>query len=381
MATRSIEDIIDRVKVYAESEVRQKAKEYDEKEQFPQDTFDYLSDLGVLRIPFNKQYGGLEGTFSDSLKVAQVVSRECTSTGSVLLTQISFGITPIHQYGTEKQKQRYLPALLSGEMLGAFALNELESGSDIHKMETIAVEKEHHWELNGSKTYISHAGKAGIYSVVSRTLSLDGEEGYGIFLIEPGMPGFTVGPQEEKMGIRGMPVASLGFDQVEVPREFVLGGSPGGIEQCRSIKDYNKLFVAAQSIGIAEGVFERALTYMQKDRRFGQRLIDLPNNQHKMADAYTEISAAKALLTQVDEYRTEDVRMYAMIKLKASSVAVETAELAMQLTGGYGYMRDNDIERFVRDAQLTRIYGGGSDTQRCIVSQPWKAVNRQRNEE
>ncbi|SFQ37412.1 butyryl-CoA dehydrogenase [Desemzia incerta] len=381
MATRSIEDIIERVTVYAESEVRGKAKEYDENEQFPQETFDYLADLGVLRIPFNRQYGGLEGTFSDSLKVAQVVSRECTSTGSVLLTQISFGITPIHQYGTEEQKQRYLPALLSGEILGAFAMNELDAGSDFKKMETIAVEKDTHWELNGSKNYISHAGKAGIYSVVSRTLSLDGEEGYGIFLVEAGMAGFTVGPQEEKMGIRGMPVASLGFDQVEIPKNLVLGGSPGGIEQCCAIKDYNKLFVSAQSIGIAEGVFERALTYMQKDRRFGQRLIDLPTNQHKMADAYTEICAAKALLGQVNEYRAEEARTYAMIKLKASSVAVETAELAMQLTGGYGYMRDNDIERFVRDAQLTRIYGGGSDAQRCIVSQPWIATNKRRNEE
>src|SRR5690606_34864488 len=177
-----------------------------------------------------------------------------------------------------EQKQRYLPALLSGEMLGAFAMNELDAGSDFKKMETIAVEKDTHWELNGSKNYISHAGKAGIYSVVSRTLSLDGEEGYGIFLVEAGMVGFTVGPQEEKMGIRGMPVASLGFDQVEIPKNLVLGGSPGGMEQCCAIKDYNKLFVSAQSIGIAEGVFERALTYMQKDRRFGQRLIDLPTN-------------------------------------------------------------------------------------------------------
>lgn len=376
MATRPIDDIIQRVKMYAESEVRGKAKDYDEVEAFPEEQFNHLADLGVLRIPFNKNHGGLEGSLQDILKVIRIVSKECASTASVLLTQVSFGITPIHEYGTDEQKRLYLPALLSGKMLGAFAMNEIHSGSDLTKMETVAIEKENYWELTGTKSYISHAGKAGLYSVVTRTISEDGEEGYGIFLLQPEMNGFSIGPKEEKMGIRGMPVASLEFNHVHVPKEALLGGKSGGEAPCYAIKDYNKLFVAAQGIGIAEGVFERALVYMQQDRRFGQRLIDLPNNQYKMADAYTEICAATALLKQIEQFNPEEDRLHAMVKLKASSTAVETAETAMQLTGGYGYMRDNDIERFVRDSKLTQIYGGGSDTQKTILSHPWKETNK-----
>lgn len=371
MAIRSITDISESVCRYTESELREKAKEYDKNDCFPKDSFDYLADLGVLRIPFNRENGGLGGSLKDILTVIKTVSTACASTASVLLTQLSFGISPIYKYGTDEQKSRFLPDLFNGQQLGAYAFNEIESGSDISRIETLAIEKDDHWELSGSKDYISNAGEASIYSVVSRMKFKSGEEGYGIFLIQPEMKGFSIGTQEEKMGINGLPVASLKFEQVRVLMSNLLGGKDLGEEACYALKNYNKLFVAAQAIGIAEGVFDQAMTYMQKERQFGNRLIDLVNNQLKMADTYTELIAAKALLDKIDIFDVKDSTLHSMVKLKATSVAVETAKTALHLTGGYGFMRNNSIERYVRDAELTQIYGGSSDTQRLIMARTW----------
>ncbi|WP_423188576.1 acyl-CoA dehydrogenase family protein [Alkalibacterium sp. f15] len=371
MAIRSITDISESVFRYAGSELKEKAKEYDQNDCFPRESFDYLADLGVLRIPFTREQGGLGGSLKDVLSIIKTVSTACASTASVLLTQLSFGITPLYMYGTDEQKRKYLPDLLNGQQLGAYAFNEIESGSDISQIETKAIEKEDCWELTGSKHYISNAGEASIYSVVSRMEFINGEKGYGIFLVNPEMKGFSVGVQEEKMGIRGLPVASLSFQNVQVPKENVLGGKALGEDACYAVKNSNKLYVAAQAIGIAEGVFEQAMKYMQKDRQFGKRLIDLPNNQFEMADAYTELFAAKALLDKIEIFDPKDSVLHSMVKLKATSVAVETAKTALHLTGGYGVMRNNSIERYVRDAELTQIYGGGNDTQKSLLARNW----------
>lgn len=371
MAIRSITDISESVYRYTASVLSEKAKEYDETDSFPREPFDYFADLGVLRIPFSREQGGLGGSLQDILSVIRTVSTTCSSTASVLLTHLSFGIMPVYLYGTEDQKRRYLPDLLNGSKIGAYAFNELDSGSDLSLIETSAVETDEGWVLNGSKHYISNAGEASVYSVVSRMQYRNGEQEVGILLVHPEMKGLSVGQQEEKMGIRGMPVASLSFDRVVVPDENILGGQAVGESACYVLKALNKLYVAAQAIGIAEGVFEKALSYMQKDRQFGKRLIDLPNNQYRMADAYTEMNAAKSLLDKVEAFDPEEADYYCMVKLKATSVAVDTAKTALQLTGGYGFMRNNSIERFVRDAELTQIYGGSSDTQRAMIARDW----------
>lgn len=371
MAIRSITDITESVYRYAESELKEKAKEYDQNDSFPRESFDYLADLGVLRIPFNRGLGGLGGSLQDILTIIKTVSTACASTASVLLTQLTFGITPLYMFGTDNQKKKYLADLLSGQQLGSYAFNEIESGSDISRIETKAIENDDGWELSGNKHYISNAGEASIYSVVSKMEFMSGEEGFGIFLIQPEMKGFSIGPQEEKMGIRGLPVASLSFQNVQIPKENLLGEKALGKDACYAIKNINKLYVAAQGIGIAEGVFDEAMNYMQKERQFGNRLIDLPNNQFKMADAYTEVASAKALLSQIKAFDPKDSALHSMAKLKATTVAVETAQTALQLTGGYGFMRNNNIERYVRDAELTQIYGGGNDTQRALIANDW----------
>lgn len=371
MIVRPIDDIISTIEKYSKEVIRNRAHAIDEKKMFPEETFNHLIDLGALRIPFSRSNGGLEGNLQDILKVVQLVSKECASTASVLLTQITFGIQPIYNYGTVEQKNLYIPQLLTGELLGAFAVNELDSGSDLDKIMTKAVETKDGWKLTGKKDYISLAGKAGIYSVAAKIELLNGEETYGIFLIPSESAGMTISKNKNKIGIHGLPVADIIFDQVILPKEAILGGKPGGAGQIYAIKDYNKLFVAAQGIGLALGVFERTLIYMQQDRRFGKRLIDLPDNQEKMAAAYSEIYSGETALQSIEVFDPKDTHLPALIKIKASNLAVTTADMAMVLTGGYGYTGGSSIERYSRDSQLTQIYGGSNTAQMKIISAPW----------
>ena len=299
MLTRPIDGLIENVIKYSKAVIRQGAYEIDREGKFSEENFHYLADLGVLRIPFQRQNGGLDGNLQDILKVIRLVSKECASTASVLLTQISFGIAPIHDYGTEEQKNFYLADLLSGKQMGAFAMNELHSGSNLEEMQTTAVETKTGWELNGQKAYIFLTGRATIYSVVARIHRLNGEKAFGILLVPADTAGLQLTEKNEKMGIRGLPVGDLKFDQIKLKKEALLGGQAGGKRQIQAIKDCNKLFVAAQALGLAIGVFEQALTYMQQDRRFGQRLIDLLENQNKMAIAYSEIHATKTMIESI----------------------------------------------------------------------------------
>lgn len=371
MNATTMEQIISQVSDFSKNVIQPVAAEYDKTEAFPEVQLKQLSDMGVLRIPFARLYGGLGGSFKDMLAVIRIVSKDCASTASILLTQSSMGIWPIYNYGTEQQKQLYLPAMLSGESFGAFGLNELGMANDLENMETLAVEKENHWELTGAKAFVSNAGKANIYLIGSKTLAKDGTIGYGIFIVTAKMLGLTIGDREEKMGIRALPVASLKFDQICIPKENLLGSSCNGEEQCQAISDHMRLSIAAQAIGIAEGAFERALNYVSQDRKFGQRLIDLRNTQFKLAEMYTELKAAAALLNEVAKNEQLDSMMVAMVKLKAANTAVEMTEMAIQVTGGYGYMRNNDIERYVRDAKLTTIYGGTLETQKDTIAKKW----------
>ncbi len=371
MMNETMNHLISRIADFSKTVIRPNAFEYDKTEAFPEEQLNQLSDMGVLRMPFDRLHGGLGGSFKDLLEVIRIVSRDCASTASILLTQTSMSLWPIYQYGTERQKQMYLPAMLSGEAFGAFGLNELGMGNDLENMETLAVEKENHWELSGAKAFVSNAGKANVYLIGSKTLAKDGTSGYGTFIITAEMRGLTIGNREEKMGIRALPVASLEFDQICVSKENLLGGSCNGEEQCQSISDHMRLSIAAQAIGIAEGSFERALNYVSQDRKFGQRLIDLRNTQFKLAEMYTELQAAAALLDQVAKNDQLDSIMVAMVKLKAANTSIEMTEMAIQVTGGYGYMRNNDIERYVRDAKLTAIYGGTLETQKDTIAKKW----------
>lgn len=371
MTNATMDQLISQVADFSKKVIQPVAAEYDKTEAYPAEQLKQLSDMDVLRMPFDGLYGGLGGSFKDFLDVIRIVSRDCASTASILLTQSSMGIWPIYQYGTEYQKQMYLPSTLSGESLCAYGLNELGMNNDLENMETLAVEKENYWELNGAKAFVSHAGKANIYLVGSKTIAEDGTKGYGNFILDAEMLGLTIGNVEEKMGMRALPVASLEFENIRIPKENVLGGQCNGAEQSQAINDRIRLSIAAQAVGIAEGAFDRALNYVSQDRKFGQRLIDLRNTQFKLAETYTELQATAALLKQIVSSHHTDSTMIAMVKLKAANTAVEVTEMAIQVTGGYGYMRNNDIERYARDAKLTTIYGGSIETQHEIISKNW----------
>lgn len=371
MTISAIEQIINQVADFSKKSIQPVASEYDKTEEFPEEQLKQLSDMGVFRIPIERLYGGLEGSFKDFLNVIQIISKDCASTASVLLTHSSMGTWPIYQYGTERQKQEYLPAMLSGETLSALALNELGMSNDLENMETLAVEQEDHWELNGAKAFVSNAGKAKFYLVASKTIATDGKKGYGVFIIDAEMQGLIIGKIEEKMGIRALPVAPLEFVNIRVPKENLLGNQCDGEKQCQTVRDRMRLSVAAQAVGIAEGAFERALNYVSQDRKFGQRLIDLRNTQFRLAETYTELQATVAFLDKIASTHCADSMQIAMAKLKAAAIAEEVTEMAIQVTGGYGYMRNNDIERYARDAKLTTIYGGSLETLKEIISKNW----------
>lgn len=370
--------LLDQIQTYASQTLRKVAKHYDQDESYPAQEMDDLFEMGVLSFLVDKD-NRAQG-ISDFLKTIRIISREFASVGSILLTQASGGILPIDRYGTQAQKDAYLADLVSGEKLAAFAIGERESGSYIKNIRTTARPSGQGWILDGEKTSISNAPVADVFFIVAKIedkQSLADEAKVGIFIVEANHPQLKVEGPDLKMGIKALPVSNIQFKQLQLGQQALLGD----IRDAGSVVDYllnlQRLMIAAQSIGIARGAMDRGLKYVTYDRRFGQRLIDLQNTQLRLAEAQTKIEAATAFLHSIADAGTLDTRKISMIKLMASDMAIEVTETIMQVTGGYAYMRNNEIERFVRDAKVTAIYGGSSTTQKIIISRPW--VNKRCN--
>lgn len=362
------------IEAFAKTGVREKANELDHTESFPQAQMDVLARMGALGIPFPVCEGGMGGSVRDYTEAIRLLSKECGATASIVLTHTSLGSWPIYRFGTKEQKEQYLRPLLKGTALGALAMSEEFSGSEGVGIQTTAIDRGDHWEISGYKRFVSNAGHADTYIVVAATDKERGREGLSLFILEKGLAGFTVGTFEQKMGLRALPVAQLLLDKVKVPKENLLGEWNQGYQQMRSVQQIARLAIAAQAIGLAQGAMERALVYVGKKRQFGGRLIDLQNTQFKLAEATAEIAAAHALVEHVSDkmQQGEDICLEAaMAKLVASRTAVQTTETAIQVTGGFGYMRTHEIERYSRDAKLTEIYGGTSETQKTIIASPW----------
>lgn len=366
--------LLQTVEAFAKSRVREKANELDHTETFPSENVEALAKMGALGIPFPSTFGGQNGSMSDYVDAIRLLAKECGATSSIVLTHTSFGAWPIQQFGTDNQKEKYLRPLLSGQALGALAMSEEFAGSEGVGIQTYAEDMGNHWELNGHKRYVSNAGYADIYIVVATTDQGKGTEGLSMFLLEKGMEGLNVGTFEQKMGLRALPVAELILDKVRVPKENLLGTLNQGFRQMECTQDIIRLSIAAQAVGLGEGALERALAYVGKKRQFGGRLIDLQNTQFKLAEMTAAIAASKALLEQaaVKKDHNRSIRQEAaMAKLVAARTAVDTTETAIQVTGGFGYMRTHEIERYSRDAKLTELYGGTSETQKMIIASPW----------
>lgn len=361
-------EIVTKIEKYSDEVLVGAARYYDQVEEFPEEQVKKLFDLGLLSSLYRK---GSLTDYQTYLTNLSNVSHHFPALASIMLTQESHALWPMSQFGTESQQANYLELLVTGQQLGAFALNEEHSGSDFNEMETVAQKVEGGWLLTGTKQYISNAPVAAVFFIAARIKQINEEDAYGVFIVKRQTKGFQVGPVEEKMGIKALPVANLSLNEVFVTDEALLGNQLNGEQQIRSIVNRNRLAVTAQAIGISEGAMKRALSYVSRKRNIGKRLIDLQNTQYKLAEIETKLYAGKAFLNQVVIHHSDDERLVAMAKLTATEDAVVTTETIISLVGGYGYMKNNDIERLIRDAKITAIYGSSSNRLRKIIAEPW----------
>lgn len=361
-------ELIEWITNYSNTELRSAAAYYDQMESFPENHVRKMFDLELLKKLYSLNE---ELSYKDYLSIIRKISKNFPALGSILLTQESHAIWPLITFGTRSQKEKYLEQLLTGEIYGSFALNEPITGSDVDEMGTLTIETEEGWIMNGKKEYISNSPISSVFFIASKIKTLNGRESVGIFLVDKTNNGLTILETEKKMGIKALPVAGIEMNYLYLPKESLLGNEMEGTKQIQSILNRNRLSVAAQSLGIAGGALERGLQYVSYDRNLGKRLIDMQSTQFKLAEIETNIYASRALLIEVVKDNRQNSRAVAMAKLAASDLAIETAESIIQMTGGYGYMRNNDIERYVRDAKITAIYGSSSNRLKEVIAEPW----------
>ena len=363
-------------KEFAEKEVKPLAQEVDETEVFPRETVEKMAKAGFLGIPVPKEYGG-QGC--DPLTYAMCVeelSKVCGTTGVIVSAHTSLCCDPIMTYGTEEQKQKYLVPLAKGEKLGAFGLTEPGAGTDAQGQQTKAVLDGDEWVLNGSKIFITNGKEADVYVIFAVTSVVTDAKGrskkmISAFIVEKGTPGFTFGTKEKKMGIRGSSTYELIFTDCRIPKANLLGQEGKGFGIAMHTLDGGRIGIAAQALGLAEGALERTVEYVKERKQFGRAIGAFQNTQFQLADMATKVQAAQYMVYRAAMAKATQ-KAYtveaAMAKLYAAEVAMEVTTKAVQLHGGYGYIREYDVERMMRDAKITEIYEGTSEVQRMVIS-------------
>ena len=360
---------------FAENEAKPLAQEVDEEERFPRETVEKMIRYGFLGIPVPKEYGG-QGC--DPLTYAMCVeelAKVCATTSVVVSAHTSLCIDPIMTYGTEEQKQKYLVPLAKGEKLGAFGLTEPGAGTDAQGQQTKAVLDGDEWVLNGSKCFITNGKEADVYIIIAVTGIVEKrgrkQKEISAFIVEKGTPGFTFGTKEKKMGIRGSSTYELIFTDCRIPKENLLGAKGKGFGIAMHTLDGGRIGIAAQALGIAEGALERTIEYVKERKQFGRTIGQFQNTQFQLADMATKVEAAKMLVYKAAMAKATQ-KVYsveaAQAKLYAAEVAMEVTTKAVQLHGGYGYIREYEVERMMRDAKITEIYEGTSEVQRMVIS-------------
>lgn len=361
-----------KLKEFGETELKPILDEMDRTAEYPLDTVKKLGKMGILGMPFPKEYGGMELDYVTYVMAVEEISKICPSHGVIVQTHNALCCWPIFTYGTEEQKQKYLPKLLSGEHIGAFGLTEPNAGTDAAMQQTIAEDKGDHWLLNGSKVFISGGGIADIYVVMAMTDQSKGTKGISAFIVEKGMPGFYKGKTENKMGIKGSIVSELVFDNCVVPKENLLGELGKGFKVAMTSLDVGRLGIAAQALGIAQGAFDMTVEYMKRREQFGKKLSGFQALAFDMADMETQIDAARLLLYRAAYVRDaglpQTTETAAKAKLFCSQTAMDVTIKAVQFHGGYGYIEDLPIERYMRDAKITQIYEGTSEVMKLVIS-------------
>ena len=362
-------------KEFAENEVKPLAQETDENEQFPEETVKKMAKAGFMGIPVPKEYGGQGCDPLTYVMCVEELSKVCGTTGVIVSAHTSLCIDPIQTYGTEAQKQKYIPDLASGRKLGAFGLTEPGAGTDAQGQQTKAVLDGDEWVINGSKCFITNGKYADVYIVIAVTGVVEKRgrkmKEISAFIVEKGTPGFSFGTKEKKMGIRGSATYELIFEDCRIPKENLLGKQGKGFGIAMHTLDGGRIGIASQALGLAEGALEATIAYVQERKQFGRSIAKFQNTQFQIADMATKVEAAKLLVYKAAMAKATQ-KVYsveaAMAKLYAAEVAMEVTTKAVQLHGGYGYIREYDVERMMRDAKITEIYEGTSEVQRMVIA-------------
>ena len=359
------------IRSFAREEIKPLAAEVDEQERFPQESIAKLGKIGAFGIPFPKEYGGAGGTNVMYSMAVEELSRVCATTGVVVSAHTSLCVNPIYEFGTEEQKQKYMPKLCSGEWIGAFGLTEPNAGTDAAGQQSTAVLEGDHYVLNGSKIFITNAAFAHVFVVIAVTDRSKGTHGTSAFIVEKGMKGFSVGKEEKKLGIRGSATCELIFENCEVPKENLLGAEGKGFVIAMKTLDGGRIGIASQALGIAQGAMDETVKYTKERKQFGKSIASFQNTQFQMADLKTKVEAAR-LLVRNAAWKKDQKMPYsadaAMAKLFAAETAMEVTTKAVQFHGGYGYTREYPVERMMRDAKITEIYEGTSEVQRMVIA-------------
>ena len=353
---------------FAQNEVKPLAQEIDEEERFPSETIPKLAKLGLLGIPFPKKYGGAGGDNLAYAMAVEEIAKTCGTTSVIICAHTSLCCYPIYAYGTEEQKMKYLPDLLSGRKLGAFALTEPNAGSDASGQQTVAMLEGDHYVLNGTKCFITNATEADTFVVFAMTDRTKGNHGISAFIVENGFKGFSIGKHEKKMGICGSATSDLIFEDCVIPKDRMLGKKGEGFKIAMKTLDGGRIGIASQALGIGEGAVDEAIKYTKERVQFGKRISQFQNTQFQLADMKTRAAAAQLLVyraAKAKDVGDPNCGFYSsMAKLFAAEMASDVTRRAVQLFGGYGYTREYPVERMMRDAKITEIYEGTSEVQR-----------------
>lgn len=356
---------------FAQNELMPGVIERDEKQEFPTEQVKKMAELGFMGMMVDVNYGG-SGLDTLSYVIAMEELSKVDASASVIVSvNNSLVCWGLETFGTEDQKQKYLTRLASGEIIGAFCLSEPEAGSDATSQKTTAIDKGDHYVLNGTKNWITNGGTSEVYLVIAQTDIEKGHRGINALIVEKGMPGFEIGPKENKLGIRGSDTHSLIFNDVKVPKENRIGEDGFGFKFAMKTLAGGRIGIAAQALGIAAGAYELALKYSKERKSFGTEIHNHQAIAFKLADMHTKIQAARHLVYQAacDKDNGENYALSgAMAKLYASEVAMETTVEAVQIHGGNGFVKDYHVERLMRDAKITQIYEGTSEIQKIVIS-------------
>jgi alkylation response protein AidB-like acyl-CoA dehydrogenase len=359
------------VREFAEGEIAPKAEEVDRTARFPIETFQKLGELGLMGLPIPEEYGGAGAdTISYALAVEEI-GRACGSTGLSYAAHVSLGCSPLYYFGTEQQKQEYLVPLATGKALGSFGLTEPGAGSDAGGTQTRAVRDGDEWVINGTKCFITNAGYARSVVVTAVTGDNQGTRGISAFIVPTDTKGFRIGTAYDKLGMRGSNTVELILEDVRVPADNLLGNENEGFKQFLITLDGGRISIGALSVGIARAAYETALAYAQTRMQFGQSISKFQAIQFKLADMAMNIELARNQVLKAAWLKDQQrpfTKEAAMAKLFASEMCMRTCEQAVQILGGYGYMKEYPVERFFRDAKLLEIGEGTSEIQRLVIA-------------